>query len=75
MTDSYPEEPEYLEDPEAKLEEWSQWVFAKDETEARQKCVLLAKTYRVRLMGMSRASQRSQRWYCNFRSYEETLEE
>lgn len=75
MTNSYPEEPEYLEDPEAKLEEWSQWVFAEDETEARQKCILLMKIYKVQLMGIRQVSKRSRRWYCDFRSYEETLEE
>ncbi|MGB0563206.1 MAG: hypothetical protein ACPGVO_15580 [Spirulinaceae cyanobacterium] len=65
-----PEEPEYLEDPEATLEEWNQWVFANSEAEARQKCIFLMKIYQVRLMGVQQASQRSRRWYCNFRAYE-----
>lgn len=71
VSNSFPEEPEYLEDPEAKLKEWSEWVFADNETEARQECILLMKEYRVRLMGIRRVSRRSRRWYCDFRSYEE----
>ncbi|MEM9543164.1 MAG: hypothetical protein AAGA60_27200 [Cyanobacteria bacterium P01_E01_bin.42] len=71
MTDPVPEEPEYLEDPEVKLKEWSEWVFAENETEARRECLILMKEYRVRLMGVQRVSRRSRRWYCQFRSYEE----
>ena len=71
VVDSFPEEPEYLEDPEAKLKEWSEWVIADDEAEARRECIVLMKEYKVRLMGIRRASRNSRRWYCDFRSYEE----
>lgn len=70
MTEPFPEEPEYLEDPEAQLENWEEVVFANNEQEARRICVSRTRKYRTRLMGVKRASIRSKRWYCLFRTYE-----
>ncbi|MBP0017746.1 MAG: hypothetical protein J7647_09325 [Cyanobacteria bacterium SBLK] len=63
-----PEPPEYLEDPEAKLTEWSDDIWASTETEARQKCRDIGIKERCRLMSMRSLNRK--RWRCTFRSYE-----
>ncbi|MEM9538473.1 MAG: hypothetical protein AAGA60_03065 [Cyanobacteria bacterium P01_E01_bin.42] len=71
MTEPFPEDPEYLEDPEVELGTWEEYIFADDEAEARRECIRIGKEANVRLMGVKRYSRRSKQWICQFRSYEE----
>lgn len=65
-----PEPPEYLEDPESHPEPWPEEIWADNEEQARYRCQILAKSYRVCLMKIERRSKHSKRWDCVFQPYE-----
>jgi hypothetical protein len=63
----------YTPDPDQRLEDWADYVWADNEQQARRKCSLLAEQYTnqgrslVTVVRVRRASQRGARWVCTFR--------
>jgi hypothetical protein len=56
-----------LQDPEETLEDWSDYVWADSEEEARQKCQAIADGYHIELVSVRRTSRQGKRYECTFR--------